>query len=304
MNADAAVVFDEAEFAEAVHEEADAGAGGADHFGEGFLGDFGDEGLLFAGFSEFGHEEEDSGEAFFAGVEELIDEIGLGSHAAGEEKGEEQVGEGVLFVHDADHLGAVDAEGVTGCDGGGGGEAESGGCGEGFLSDEVARIEEGDGGLFAGFGDYGEFRAAFLEVEDGVGGGSLGKDGGFGFELDDLASYTGVGKEGRRIESWRHGGGHRDGLFLAAGVGCGVESVVRGGREGTGTAGCAGCVLWVVRCSKRSICVVDDIIMFDLARCGLRGLWLACILEHKMTTFSSRFWFTFRYWRTVAASAE
>jgi hypothetical protein len=27
-------------------------------------------------------------------------------------------------------------------------------------------------------------------------------------------------------------------------------------------------------------------------------------LESKMTTFSSRFWFTFRYWHTVAASAE
>ena len=94
VDADAAVVLDEAELAKAVHEEADAGAGGADHFGEGFLGDGGDEGFGFAGLAEFGHEEEGAGEAFFAGVEELVDEVGLGLHAAGEEEVEEEVGEG------------------------------------------------------------------------------------------------------------------------------------------------------------------------------------------------------------------
>jgi hypothetical protein len=38
VNADATVVFDEAEFAKAIHEEADPGAGGADHVGEGSPG--------------------------------------------------------------------------------------------------------------------------------------------------------------------------------------------------------------------------------------------------------------------------
>ena len=176
VDADAAVVVDEAQFAEAVHEEADAGAGGADHFGEGFLGDSGDEGLLDAWLTEVGHEEEDSGEAFFAGVEELIDEISLGSHAAGEEEGEEEVGEGVLLVHDSDHFVAVDAEGGAGGDGGGGGKAETSGGGEALFSDEVAGVEEGDGGFFAAFGDDGEFGAAFLKVEDAVGGGILSED--------------------------------------------------------------------------------------------------------------------------------
>lgn len=36
----------------------------------------------------------------------------------------------------------------------------------------------------------------------------------------------------------------------------------------------------------------------------LRQLGSACILVVKMTTCSNRFWFTFRYWPTVAATAE
>jgi hypothetical protein len=39
MNPDATVVFDKAEVAKAVHEEADAGPSGAEHFRQGFLGD-------------------------------------------------------------------------------------------------------------------------------------------------------------------------------------------------------------------------------------------------------------------------
>jgi hypothetical protein len=39
MNPDATVVFNKAELAKTVHEEANAGAGGADHFGQSFLRD-------------------------------------------------------------------------------------------------------------------------------------------------------------------------------------------------------------------------------------------------------------------------
>lgn len=66
MHADSAVVFNEAEFTKAIHEEADAGAGGADHFREGLLGNVGNQTVGFAGRTEFGHEEENSCEAFFA----------------------------------------------------------------------------------------------------------------------------------------------------------------------------------------------------------------------------------------------
>ena len=91
MDMDATVVVDESELAKAVHEEADARAGGADHLGERLLGDGRDGGDGFAGLAELGHEEECSGEAFLAGVEELVDEIGLGAHAAVKEEVHEEV---------------------------------------------------------------------------------------------------------------------------------------------------------------------------------------------------------------------
>ena len=51
MDLHAAVVVDEAEFAEFGHEKIDAAAGGPDHFGESFLGDVGDYGVGLAFFA-------------------------------------------------------------------------------------------------------------------------------------------------------------------------------------------------------------------------------------------------------------
>src|SRR5687767_4904450 len=47
VNFDAAIVFDEAQFAESVHEKAYARAGRPDHFGEGLLADFREYRLRF-----------------------------------------------------------------------------------------------------------------------------------------------------------------------------------------------------------------------------------------------------------------
>ena len=55
VNLDAAVVFNEAELAKAVHEEADAGSGGADHFRQGLLSDLGDQCFRFTRLAEFRH---------------------------------------------------------------------------------------------------------------------------------------------------------------------------------------------------------------------------------------------------------
>jgi hypothetical protein len=196
VDADAAVVLDEAELSEAIHEEADARAGGADHLGEGLLGDGRDEGLGFAGLAELGHEEEGAGEAFFAGVEELIDEVSLGSHAAGEQEANEEVGEGVLLVEDADHLIAIDLERGAGGEGGSGGHAQAAGrAGDRLLPDKVAGNDVGDGGFLAFVRDDGELGAAALEEEDAVAIGSLSEEDAFGFEMDDSSSYSLGGEE-------------------------------------------------------------------------------------------------------------
>ena len=61
-----------------------------------------------AGLAELRHQEQNPRQPLLAGVEELIDQIGLGAHAARQQKLEEQVGELVLFVDDAEHLVPLD----------------------------------------------------------------------------------------------------------------------------------------------------------------------------------------------------
>src|SRR5271154_1630748 len=119
----------------------------------------------------------------------------LGSHAAGQEEGYEQVREGMLLVHDADHLLPLDLERGAGGDGGGRGHMQPSYGGDRFLSYEVAGGEKGDGGFFASFGDDGEFGTALLQVEDGVSSVSLREEGALRLQLDDLSPQSCVRKE-------------------------------------------------------------------------------------------------------------
>ena len=86
VNPDAAVVLNKAELAKAIHEEADAGPGGADHFRQGFLRDLRNQRFRFSRLAKFRHQQENSRQTLFAGVEKLIDKISLGSHTAGQQK--------------------------------------------------------------------------------------------------------------------------------------------------------------------------------------------------------------------------
>ena len=75
MDPDAPVVFDEAELAESVHEEADTGPRGVDHIRQRLLGNGRYEGFRFVRLAEFRHQQQNSCQALLAGIEELIDEI-------------------------------------------------------------------------------------------------------------------------------------------------------------------------------------------------------------------------------------
>jgi hypothetical protein len=82
MNSDAAVAFDETELAKSIHEEAYAGAGGTDHLRQSLLRDPGNVLFGFPRFAELSHQQQNPRQPFFARVEELIDQISLGAHAA------------------------------------------------------------------------------------------------------------------------------------------------------------------------------------------------------------------------------
>jgi len=86
MHPDAALVFDEAKLAKAVHKKADTRTSGADHFRQRFLSDRGDQRFRLTRLAKFSHEQEDARQPLFAGVEELIDQIRLGPHASGQQK--------------------------------------------------------------------------------------------------------------------------------------------------------------------------------------------------------------------------
>ena len=86
MYFDPAVVFDEAELPKAIHKKTNARPGGPNHLCQSFLGDLRDHTFRFAGLPKFRHQEKNSRQTLFTGVEKLIDKVSLGSHTAGQQK--------------------------------------------------------------------------------------------------------------------------------------------------------------------------------------------------------------------------
>lgn len=74
-----AFVIDEPEFTELVHKETDARAGGADHFGQRFLTDFGDDRLRPALLPKVRQQQQRPRQPLFTGVKQLIHQIFLDS---------------------------------------------------------------------------------------------------------------------------------------------------------------------------------------------------------------------------------
>jgi hypothetical protein len=120
MDPDATVVFNKAELTKAIHEKADTGAAGADHLCQSLLRDGRDERLRFIRFTKFGQQQENPGQTLFAGIEKLIDNVGLDSHTPGQQEFHVHFGEGMLYVHHADHLLPRYLERCTSGNGGGG----------------------------------------------------------------------------------------------------------------------------------------------------------------------------------------
>ncbi len=88
----AAVVFNEAQFPEPIHEEADTRSRCADHFGEGFLAHFRDEWYRLGFLAKVGHQQQKPSEAFFAGVEEMIHQVRFHANVPGKQVGQKAFG--------------------------------------------------------------------------------------------------------------------------------------------------------------------------------------------------------------------
>jgi hypothetical protein len=92
MHLDTAVVTHKTKLAKAVHEEAHTGPRGADHIRQCLLCNRGDEGCGHTRLAEFRHQQENPRKTLFAGIEKLIDKIGLDSHTADQQKFEKYLG--------------------------------------------------------------------------------------------------------------------------------------------------------------------------------------------------------------------
>ena len=123
---------------------------------------------------------ENSGQALFAGVEELVHKIGLDAHAACEKKRNEDFGKWLLLMQGAEHLGPLDPESGAVSTGGCSGRMQGAGACQRLFANEIAGGQESDGSLLAVFRDDSQLRAAALEIDDRVSGLALRKkDPGF-----------------------------------------------------------------------------------------------------------------------------
>jgi len=181
---DFAVVFDETQFSEFVHEEIDARPRGADHLREHLLRNLGEDLLRMLPCAIPSEQEQSAGQPFFAGVEELVDQILLNPNISRKHIGDEPVGEFMLRVEHANHLPFLNAEHGRRSDGGRSRHAD-GLASEASFAKKIAWAKDCYNGLFASFIDDSELYAAFLNVQDIICGIALTGDGFFCGKLAD-----------------------------------------------------------------------------------------------------------------------
>src|SRR4029077_3320910 len=97
MDLDAAVVIDQAQLSEFVHEEAHAGPGRSDHFRKRLLANLRYDRLRPAFLAEIRQKQKSPRQAFLARIEQFIDQVFLDTTVAGQEVRDKQLGERRLF---------------------------------------------------------------------------------------------------------------------------------------------------------------------------------------------------------------
>src|SRR3954454_21605648 len=98
MNLQFSIVLNETKFPELVHEKADPGTSSADHLSQHLLRDIGDHSFGLAFLAKIGQHQENSGQSFFAGIEELIDKVVLDPEIARQQMADKELREPGFFV--------------------------------------------------------------------------------------------------------------------------------------------------------------------------------------------------------------
>jgi len=182
VDVDLAVVFDEAQFSEFVHEKIDPWACRADHLRQHFLRYFGKDLLRLARRAIAREQEESAGQPLLAGVKELVDQVLLDSEVPCQYVGDEAVRKLVFPVEHANHFVFLNDEDGGGCNSGRSRHA-NGLPSEAAFPKKITRSQNRHNGLFAGFIHHGKLHAAFLNVHDILCGIALREDGFFSSKL-------------------------------------------------------------------------------------------------------------------------
>jgi hypothetical protein len=167
MDLQVAVVLDETQFSEFVHELADTRPRRSDDFRQCLLADFHGDWLWTAFLAEIRQEQQRGRQALFARIENLVGQVLLRAAGAGQQMSDEPLAEARLVVQDTDHLGFSDPHDFAFDHGSGRRQAERL-PDQAALPEELARAQDG-GYRFLALreGDH-DLDLARLDVEDGI----------------------------------------------------------------------------------------------------------------------------------------
>ena len=162
-----AIVIDEAQFPEFVHEMAHARTRRADHFSECLLADFRDDSLGFSLLAKIGQYQESPCQALLARIEQLIHKVRFDADGSVEKMCDEHLGERRLVMQHADQCSLLNSHNLAVCHCAGRCHAQRL-TGEGTFAAEFVRPQYRHHSLLAVLGYDAELDVAGDDVEDGV----------------------------------------------------------------------------------------------------------------------------------------
>jgi len=165
IDVDLAVVFDEAQFAEFVHEKINPGASGADHLSQRLLRnlELPRWRLVFLAIAR--EQQQGAREAFLTGIEELVYQVFFNVDISLQHMRDEAVGECVLGVEHAAHFLFLNDE-YRGRSNRGSGRHANGLPRQTSFAKKITGSKYCDNGFFAGLIDHCKSYAAFLNVDN------------------------------------------------------------------------------------------------------------------------------------------
>ncbi|MFZ0415418.1 MAG: hypothetical protein WBE20_10695 [Candidatus Acidiferrales bacterium] len=194
MDRQTAVVLNEAQPSEFIHEITNARPGCAYHFRQDLLADFRHNRFWFTFFTVAGEQKESASQPFFTGVEKLVDKVRFKSNVAREDPSDEMVGKLTVIVEHADDLLLTNFEEARRFHGFGGGHAQWLACDASFAQ-EITGSQDCDHGLSGILRHDHELDATLLNVKNRRAHVALRENGSILATFDDsFARPVGVQK--------------------------------------------------------------------------------------------------------------